>query len=129
MTLAVVYFLSSCEPSGEEIDIDVKLLEIETILISGGYELEEQKYAEILRFYNEEVYGKFLLDYSFHSLQYGYVNRDERELTLICFSEVYMAQTYAEKLREEDGYEGRLVYRESEIVIITYSEETIDLFD
>ncbi len=119
----------SCTPSGEEIDIDVKLLEIETILKTSGYVMDEQTWGYIFSYYNEEIYDRFGLEYDIYSLQYGYVNDDEREVILVCFLETEHAEIYSQKLLEEEGYDDRFVHQEGQVVIITYSQETIDLFD
>ncbi len=127
----LVISLGSCEGSGEEIDIDVKIIEMKTVLTTGNYVLEETGYADRYAYEQSELYDKYNLDYRIYKLFVGYVNNDERQVYLVSFQDLEEAKDYERRLSYDDDEDedGKLVYREDGVLVITYSQETIDLFD
>lgn len=128
LLLISVFSLSGCSGSGEEITVDIKMIEMRMVLITGRYVLEPLFYLEQWEYDENEINERFGLELETYMIDLGYINEDEREVYLVAFELVEDAKIYEEKLLAETGFEGRLIYREAQIVVITSSQETIDLF-
>ena len=120
--------LSSCSGSDNEIDFEAKVYEMSTLLTTSGYVLEKQGYASKLDYTTKEIENRFGIELFIFELYIGYINTNEREVFLVAFMTSEDATLYEDNLRNEEDMDDRLVLREGQVVIITYSQETIDIF-
>ncbi len=123
-----VFILTSCESSEEELNVDVKLVEFKSLLITGGYTLEMKTYGRVFDYHRINIKEPFELDLDIYQLYVGYINETEREAFLVAFETSEDAILYENAMANQDGYAERLVYRENQVVLVTESQETIDLF-
>jgi len=111
-----------------EVVEDTAIDDVIAILETGGYVMESRDADSIAYFQLNMVNDKYDLVTTVVSCWLGYVNQVERWVEVVQFSSENEAQSYETALGIE-ATEGRLVYRQTTVVLVTYSQDTIDLFN
>jgi len=100
--------------------------EVISTLKQGGYELE-QRDSEAMAYYTGKMLEtKYGVDAKLEALYVGYIEQ-ARWIELLVFKSVAGADSYVAALKEENE-EGKLVHQDDAAVVVTFSQETIDLF-
>ncbi|MGD9910554.1 MAG: hypothetical protein AB7U79_08150 [Candidatus Izemoplasmatales bacterium] len=111
-----------CDDAGSKTADDIK-----TTLEEAGYVLTQRDSDAIEYYQDTYVNASYEIEISVEDLYVGYINSTERWIELVVLSSDSDAETYQVALNDE-GTEGRLVYRDGSVLLITYSSETIALF-
>lgn len=126
------FLLIGCggEPTEEDNEggSDAKLIELSTILTMGGYHMVEQGPATVFRFNNDDIYERFDIEVELFQLFIGEKEGSD-EVYMAVFWELEDAENYEAAYLANPEREDRLFHREDYVVILTYSEEAMDLFD
>jgi len=109
-------------------EVDTTITTVISTLEAGSYVMESRDAESIAYFQLNMVNNKYDLNTTVVSCWLGYVNQVERWVEVVEFSTVAEAESYVVELGIE-ATEGRLVYRDGNVVLATYSQDTIDLFD
>ncbi|MBU1093037.1 MAG: hypothetical protein KKH01_01095 [Firmicutes bacterium] len=123
LTLCLSFYLMSCTESGE----DTAKSMIQT-LEDAGYVIESQDSEAIDSFMAHILLDGYSINATISALYIGYINENERWVQLIVFENKDLAAIYIQALYDEQ-VSGRLSYVSGYVVMITYSQETVDLFE
>lgn len=102
--------------------------EVIDLLESDGYILEERDKDSVQYYQTNMVNDKYTLDLEISELYIGYVNEIERWAEIIIFEDFDQASEFYDELMIEASL-GRYVIQEEHIIIITFSDETYDIFN
>jgi len=122
LAITLSFSIFACDSAGSKTADDMK-----SILEDGGYVLTQRDAESITYYQDTQINQKYDLDVTVEDLYVGYVNSTERWMELIVLSSESEAEDFQAELNIE-ATEGRLVYRDGSVVLITYSSETIALF-
>jgi hypothetical protein len=98
-----------------------------SVLKQGGYELEQRDSDSIAYYTDKMVNTKYGLNCKLDDLYVGYINQ-ARWMELVVFKSVSDADSYVAALKIENEA-GKLVHQDGTAVVVTFSQETIDLFN
>jgi len=122
--------LTSCKESGEEINIDVKIFEINTILTTGGYTVTELSYGQAFDYIRQDIYLKYDVDFEIHTVSKGYVDEtEEEEIRVVFFRSNEDSKVFEELIENDTDLGDIFVYKEDRVVVYSTSEDVINLFD
>lgn len=111
-----------CDSAGSKTADDVK-----ATLEEAGYVLTQRDSDAITYYQDTYVNSNYDIDITVDDLYVGYINSTERWVELVVLASDSDAEDYQAALALE-GTEGRLVYRDGNVLVITYSSDTIALF-
>jgi hypothetical protein len=130
--LIVSSFLVGCggatDDEQQDVGSDAKFIELSTILTMGGYHMVEQGPAKVFQFNNDEIYERFDIEVELFQLYIGEKDGSDK-VYMAVFWEMEDAVTYEEAYLANPDLEDRYFHREEEIVILTYSDDVMDLLD
>ena len=127
LVLLCVFMLSSCSGEPEEVEVEVKIYEITTILSAGGHVVEQKGYGSVFDYNRKQVELKYDLELDMYALYHGDVEETEDGVYMVVFYTTEEAIQYYNAF-SDDSEEGRLIYQEGQCVVITESEDIIALF-
>ncbi len=113
----------ACSPSPSATSEDII-----AVLEDDGYVLTIRDEDSREYYQATQVNELYELDLDVKDLYVGYVNETERWLELVVFQDEADATSFKEKL-DLEGTTGRLVYQDGPVILITYSADTISLFN
>ncbi|MCF7975037.1 MAG: hypothetical protein K9N55_14575 [Phycisphaerae bacterium] len=100
--------------------------EVMSVLKQGGYALE-QRDSQAMAYYTDKMLNtKYGLNCTLNDLYVGYIDQ-ARWMELLVFKSVGDADSYVAALKTENEA-GKLVHQDGTSVVVTFSQETIDLF-
>ena len=99
---------------------------VTSVLKQGGYELTQRDSKAIAYYTNKMLSTKYGLDCALDDLYVGYIN-EARWIELLVFKSADGADSYVSALKTENEA-GKLVHQDGTAVVVTFSQETIDLF-
>jgi len=100
---------------------------MKTTLTNDGYELTPRT-QENFTYYEGKVSTDYSIDVKITGWEIGYVNSTERWVEIYEFDTTADAKEYFDALTDEAS-QGRLLIHDEYVVLVTYSQETIDLFN
>lgn len=127
MLLGFILLLFACNKEDIEVSVEVKSYEMSTIITTAGYNMESLTYGKVFDYHRQEIYNKYDLDPDIYDLFEG-VDDNGQTVYLIAFSTTEEAISYEDALTN-DPDEDRIIYREDQVVLLTYSQAIIDLYD
>jgi hypothetical protein len=117
--LTLIFGLSACGGSDTVVDAV-------TILEDAGYELTEHD-ADARTYFSDNTVADLGLDFDVTALYIGYLD-DNNWVQVIGLNNANDAEDLASAFTAEEG-KGQLVYQDGNTVVLTYTQETIDLFE
>jgi len=130
MLLGMLVLLSiglfGCGNADDEVDVDVKVYEMTTIIGTAGYTVELQGYSTKYQFTQREIVTPYDLDMLIYELYYCY-DGETQVASLAAFQELDDALLWEESINNDDNFDS-LFLREGHVILLTDSQDIIDLF-
>lgn len=117
--LTLIFGLSACGGSDTVVDAV-------TVLEDAGYELTEHD-ADARTYFSDNTVADLGLDFDVTALYIGYLDGNSW-VQVIGLNNANDAEDLASAFSAEEG-KGQLVYQDGNTVVLTYTEETIALFE
>jgi hypothetical protein len=121
LLLSLTIVLFGCSGGSANADDVIGTLEDE------GYVFEERDSDSKTYYQTNMINDKFDLDLEVTELYVGYINSSERWVEIVALKNESQADDFKQALVNE-SIEGRLIVQESNVIIITFSQETASLF-
>lgn len=125
MAFLLAFLFSGCQSGDsnqEETDTFLAVME------TGGYVFEQRDEDSREYYQANQVNQKYDLDVDVIDLYVGYVNQNDRWAEVVVLATNAQAASFKSEL-DIEATEGRLVLLQDNIILITYSQETIALFN
>jgi hypothetical protein len=119
--------LSACNKDSTSTSVEVKTYEITTLITTAGYNIESLTYGNLFDYHRQEIYNKYDLDPDLYTVYEGSDNNEE-DIIVVAFLTIEDANDYLDAL-QNDTEEDRLLYQEEYVIVLTYSQDVIDLLD
>jgi hypothetical protein len=119
LSLSIVLF--GCSGDSAKADDVISTLEDE------GYVFEERDNDSKSYYQTNMINEKFDLSLEVTALYVGYINSNERWVEIVALKNESQAEDFKQALVNE-SIEGRLIIQESNVIIITFSQDTANLF-
>lgn len=124
----MLFVLAACGGDDDSNDNNNESASVISTLEAAGYVMSKRDADSTTYYETNHVNQKFDLSLDVTDLYIGYINEVERWVEVIVMKNESQATTLKNKLVEEAEF-GRFVIQEGSVIILTFSQETSELFD